>query len=166
MANVAELMHKDIKKVPHTTTVKKAAMMMKTSKVGSLLVQKKRDLVGIVTETDIVRRAVAGGADLEKLTVEKIMTAPVVTIAAHQTAQDAHDRVVGPDVQRIGQGDGRLALVQEDRDRPLPLEELKGQPPHQLRAQLFRPDLMPWPVLCPLDQPLCHLSTSALAWRR
>jgi len=117
MANVAELMHKDIKKVPHTTTVKKAAMMMKTSKVGSLLVQKKRDLVGIVTETDIVRRAVAGGADLEKLTVEKIMTAPVVTIAAHQTAQDAHDLMGDLGVRHLGVTEGgKLVGVVSVRD--------------------------------------------------
>lgn len=117
MASVADLMQKDVKKVPHTTTVKKAAVMMKSGKIGSLLVQKKRDLVGIVTETDIVRRAVATGADLEKLTVEKIMTSPVVTIAAHQTAQDAHDLMGDLGVRHLGVTEGgKLVGVVSVRD--------------------------------------------------
>lgn len=91
MSTVADAMRREIKKVPHTATIKKVALKMKSDKVGSLFVEKKKELVGIVTETDVIRKAVAAGANLGKVTVEKIMTSPIRTIEAYQSVQDAHD---------------------------------------------------------------------------
>jgi len=45
-------------------------------------VKKGKKLVGIVTDTDIVRRAVSTNKSLGKMTVEKIMTTPICTIEA------------------------------------------------------------------------------------
>jgi CBS domain-containing protein len=64
---------------------------MRTARVGSLLVKKGKQLVGIVTDTDIVRRAVATGKPLGKLTVDKIMTTPLCTIEGSQPVDDAQE---------------------------------------------------------------------------
>jgi signal-transduction protein with cAMP-binding, CBS, and nucleotidyltransferase domain len=84
-------MRRALKKVSHTTTVNDAASKMSAEKIGSLFVEKKGELVGIVTETDMVRKAVATGASLGNLTVEKIMTFPIKSIEASRSAQDASD---------------------------------------------------------------------------
>jgi CBS domain-containing protein len=84
-------MTKQLKTVGPGTSVVSAAKTMKAARVGSLLVKKGKKLIGIVTETDIVRRAVAVGKPLGKLTVEKIMTSPICTIESHQTVDDAQD---------------------------------------------------------------------------
>lgn len=91
MSTVAEAMRRALKKVPHTTTVSEAASKMSAEKIGSLFVEKKGELAGIVTETDMVRKAVATGASLGNLTVEKIMTFPIKSIEASRSAQDASD---------------------------------------------------------------------------
>jgi CBS domain-containing protein len=57
----------------------------------SLLVKKGKQLVGIVTDTDIVRRAVATSKPLGKLTVDKIMTTPLCTIEGSQPVDDAQE---------------------------------------------------------------------------
>jgi CBS domain-containing protein len=64
---------------------------MQTERVGSLLVKKGKTFVGIVTDTDIVRRAVASNKNLGKMTVEKIMTSPICTIEGSQPVDDAQD---------------------------------------------------------------------------
>ena len=102
MSTVADAMRREIKKVPHTATIKKVAMKMKSDRIGSLFVEKKKELVGIVTETDVVRKAVATGANLGKVTAEKIMTTPIRTIEAYQSVQDAHDLMGDLGIRHLG----------------------------------------------------------------
>ena len=83
-------------------SIASAAKTMRTARVGSLLVKKGKQLVGIVTDTDIVRRAVASGKPLGKLTVEKIMTAPICTIEGSQSIDDAQDMMADLGVRHLG----------------------------------------------------------------
>ena len=89
MSTVSKIMNKKPKSVGPKTSIASAAKTMRTARVGSLFVKKGKALVGVVTDTDIVRRAVASGKPLGKLTVEKIMTSPVCTIEDNSTIDDA-----------------------------------------------------------------------------
>lgn len=102
MSTIPSAMRREIKKVPHTTTVNEAAGKMCAEKIGSLFVEKKGELVGIVTETDVVRKAVATGAVLGKITVEKIMTSPIATIEASRTVHDASDMMGDLGIRHLG----------------------------------------------------------------
>jgi signal-transduction protein with cAMP-binding, CBS, and nucleotidyltransferase domain len=102
MATVAQIMRKDPKRIPYTMSVRDAAKKMRDERIGSLLVEKNGDLVGIITDTDVVHRAVAGGADLNKMTVQDIMTSPIATIEAIRTVQDAHDMMGDLGVRHLG----------------------------------------------------------------
>lgn len=106
MPNVAQVMRKELKKIAHDASVKDAAKRMRDERVGSLLVEKGKNLVGILTETDVVRRAVAEGADLGKTMVQSIMTAPIVTIESIRTVQDAHDMMGDLGVRHLGVTEG------------------------------------------------------------
>ena len=102
MSTVAQVMRKDLKTIPHTAPVMQAAKQMRDARIGSLLVEKNGNLVGIVTDTDVVRRGVADGADLNRLTVENIMTTPLVTIESIRTVQDAHDMMGDHRMRHLG----------------------------------------------------------------
>ncbi|GIW53932.1 MAG: inosine-5-monophosphate dehydrogenase [Nitrospiraceae bacterium] len=102
MATVAQIMRKDPKRIPYTMSVRDAAKKMRDERIGSLLVEKNGDLIGIITDTDVVRRAVAGGADLNTMTVQDIMTSPIATIEAMRTVQDAHDMMGDLGVRHLG----------------------------------------------------------------
>ena len=106
MSTVRNAMRPEIRKVPHTATIKKVAAKMKSDKIGSLFVEKKKVLVGIVTETDIIRRAVATGANLGKVTAEKIMSKPIVTIESARTVNDASDMMGDLGVRHLGVTEG------------------------------------------------------------
>ena len=83
-------------------SIASAAKTMRAARVGSLFVKKGKQLIGVVTDTDIVRRAVAGGKPLGKLTVEKIMTAPICTIEGSQSVDDAQDMMADLGVRHLG----------------------------------------------------------------
>jgi len=102
MATVSQIMCKRPKSIGPKTSIASAAKTMRTARVGSLLVKKGKQLTGIVTDTDIVRRAVASGKPLGKLTVEKIMTAPICTIEASQSVDDAQDMMAELGVRHLG----------------------------------------------------------------
>src|SRR5512142_1471645 len=102
MSIVAQIMTKSPKSVGPKTSVASAAKTMRTARVGSLFVKKGKQLVGIVTDTDIVRRAVSSGKPLGKLTVEKIMTAPIRTIDVNKTADEAQDMMGDQSMRQLG----------------------------------------------------------------
>ena len=91
MSTVAQIMTKRPKSIGPKTSIVSAAKTMRSARVGSLLVKKGKQLVGIVTDTDIVRRAVATSKPLGKLTVDKVMTTPLCTIEGSQPVDDAQE---------------------------------------------------------------------------
>lgn len=89
--SLARLMNREIKKISYGTTIQEAARIMGIQKVGSLFVEKDGQLAGILTETDIVRKAAAKGFDLKKETVETIFSKPIISIEITRPPQDAFD---------------------------------------------------------------------------
>ena len=69
-------------------TIQDAALLMEHAGVGSLAVIDGEDLVGIVTDRDLVRRGLARALAADAR-VDGVMTSPVVTIAAHADLHDA-----------------------------------------------------------------------------
>jgi signal-transduction protein with cAMP-binding, CBS, and nucleotidyltransferase domain len=102
MPTVSQIARKRPKSIGPKTSIASAAKTMRQARVGSLLVKKGRQMVGIVTDTDIVRRAVATGKPLGKLTVEKIMTSPVCTIEGSQSVDNAQDMMADLGVRHLG----------------------------------------------------------------
>lgn len=117
MSTVAQIMTKHAKSVGPGTSVASAAKTMRAARIGSLFVKKGKRLVGIVTDTDIVRRAVASNKPLGRLTVEKIMTSPICTIEGRAPVDDAQDMMGDLGVRHLGvtQG-GEIVGVVSVRD--------------------------------------------------
>ncbi|HEU4683733.1 MAG TPA: CBS domain-containing protein [Nitrospira sp.] len=114
---VARIMKKPVKTVGPGTSVVSAAKTMKASRISALFVKKGKQLVGIVTDTDIVRRAVSSGKPLGKLTVEDIMTSPICTIEADQSVDDAQDMMGDLGIRHLGvTKNGEIAGVVSVRD--------------------------------------------------
>ncbi|MEX5213580.1 MAG: CBS domain-containing protein [Nitrospiraceae bacterium] len=91
--------------VGRDTDVKTAAVMMRDRNIGSLMVTRggdSKDVIGIVTDTDMVRRVLATAADTAKTTVEMIMSAPILMIDENKTLLDANDMMAQSHLRHLG----------------------------------------------------------------
>jgi CBS domain-containing protein len=88
--------------VDRDTDVRKAAEIMRDRNIGSLFITRAKEIIGIVTDTDMVRRAVAVGGDPAKMAIEQIMSAPIVTIEENKTLLDANDMMANSHLRHLG----------------------------------------------------------------
>ena len=103
--------------VDRDTDVRKAALIMRDQNIGSLFVTKGKDIIWIVTDTDMVRRSLATGADPVKTTVEHIMSAPIITIEESKTLLDANDLMAWEHLRHLAvTRDGKLVGMISVRD--------------------------------------------------
>ena len=103
--------------VERDTDAQTAARIMRDRGIGSLFVTNGKEIVGILTDTDMVRRVVAAGADTSKTTVEQIMSAPIMTIEEGKTLLDANDLMAQTHLRHLGvTREGKLVGMISVRD--------------------------------------------------
>jgi len=77
---VADYMNPDVRSIHVERTLKDVCLMFRKWNVGSLLVDDGRRYIGIITERDLCRKAVAQGLDPSSTSVKDCMSKPVVSI--------------------------------------------------------------------------------------
>src|SRR5262249_30501491 len=77
---VAEFMSRDVRSIHRAATIKEAGNLLQKYKVGSLIVDDGSRYIGIVTDSDLSRKAVAKGLDPNTTTVTTCMSKSLVTI--------------------------------------------------------------------------------------
>ena len=91
-----------IRTADRDTPIKVGAEQLRDHNIGSLFVTKGTEIIGILTDTDVVRRCVAAGVDPTKGTVDQIMSAPIVMIDENKTLLDANDLMAQSHVRHLG----------------------------------------------------------------
>ena len=86
---VEDVMVENVISVPERATVKEAAELMNQHGIGCLIVVKNGKPVGIVTETDMVKRVILGPVDPENTMVRKIMSRPLVVVDTQISIEEA-----------------------------------------------------------------------------
>lgn len=66
-----------------------AARLMSKFGVSSLIVSSDDDIVGIITEKDIITRVVSGGQDPAKVTIREIMSEPIIIVKPETPLNEA-----------------------------------------------------------------------------
>jgi CBS domain-containing protein len=108
---VSEVMTRDLETVTPNTTLKDAAEKMRTLNVGPLPVCEGDMLMGIITDRDIVVRAVAMGMDPNSTRVADAMTSDVESVF--------HDEDIGVAMTKMREEQIRRILVVERNTRKL-----------------------------------------------
>jgi len=83
------LMQTTMETMASERTVLEATQTMAEKRIGSLLVLEAGDMVGIVTETDVVRKVIAAGLPVRSTSVGAVMNAPLIQIDINDTAREA-----------------------------------------------------------------------------
>ncbi len=91
MVTVGSLMRKDLVTVDEGTSVIEAAKLMKACNVESVLVARQAQIIGIVTESDIVKKFVGAEKSAYFLPVEAIMNSPLPRIEERRPLTEAAD---------------------------------------------------------------------------
>lgn len=86
--------------VSESDSVRSTVRLMHDEDVGSVLVMRGSSPVGIMTERDVLEM-VAEGLDPESTTVETLMTAPVITMAASRPLADAAERMSREEIRNV-----------------------------------------------------------------
>ena len=91
MVTVGQLMKADLITVDTETLAVEAAKLMKACNAESLLVSNREHIVGIVTESDIVKKVVGTDRSPYITSVQEIMSSPVIGIEERRPLTEAAD---------------------------------------------------------------------------
>ena len=98
---IKEVMTSEVECVRPETTLQEAAAKMKSLNVGPLPVCEGDKPVGIVTDRDIVIRAIAEGCDPRTTAIRDVMTKDVVTVQETDDVKDAARLMKDRQIRRV-----------------------------------------------------------------
>ena len=128
-----DIMETNVVTVRPSETVREAALHMQRNDVGALpVVDNGNRVCGIVTDRDIVTRAIADGIDPASATVDRVMTDKVVCAAPDMQAEDAIRIMAEHKVRRlpVTNNQGLVGMVS--------LSDFSEYPLHDAAADTFR----------------------------
>lgn len=141
---VADVMSRGVDLVPPGATVQEAAMKMAEEDIGAVVVGTDDGLEGVLTDRDIILRAVVEGRDIATLIVRDLMSSTVFTCREDDSVEDAFREMSERQVRRLPvlDGEGRLVgivtlsdLARLNRDPRGTSEALREMAePHRRRA--------------------------------
>jgi CBS domain-containing protein len=115
---VKDVMVKRIITMDANRSIAEAAKKMTQNEVGSvIIINNKKEIKGIITERDLVRRAIAKGIDTRKEKASKIMTRGIVTVSPELEIEKAAKLMIREKVKRLPVIDKKgilIGIISED----------------------------------------------------
>ena len=108
---VKDIMSKSVVTVGADASAEAAARLMRDRNVGSLVVIEKGMPVGIVTERDLITKALAENKKPSDVILRNIMSAPLITIDAEKSVSEAIELMKEKGVRRLPVLEGGRQLV-------------------------------------------------------
>lgn len=98
---VRKFMAMKIRGVPPSTDAREIARIMADEGIGCVLVEQHGGFVGIVTETDLVRKVLSQPVDPSEVSAESIMSFPIASIDEGATLETAHEMMGSQRVRHL-----------------------------------------------------------------
>ncbi|HOC09643.1 MAG TPA: CBS domain-containing protein [Bacillota bacterium] len=98
---IGDIMTRDVRTIDRNSTVEQAARMMKELNVGSIPVTENGNVIGIITDRDVVLRNVADGRTAADTRVEEVMSKTVVTATPDMDVHRAADLMAQNQIRRL-----------------------------------------------------------------
>lgn len=99
--NLKELMTEDVQICRPEDSIARAAQVMQTANVGLVPVCQGDKLVGVITDRDIVLKAVAAEKNIQSTRVSDCMTTQVITANPEMDAHEAADLMAQHQIRRL-----------------------------------------------------------------
>ena len=107
---VQDVMVRDVITLDDKQNAKNAARIMTKFGISGVIVQNEINIVGILTERDILTRVVASGQNPEDIVVNDIMTEPVIVVSPLMPLEKAVGIMFQEKIKK-------LPVVEKDEDR-------------------------------------------------
>ena len=98
---VKEAMKTNLAMVKPSMTVLDAAKLMKKRKIGNVIVVEKKQPIGILTESDILKKVVAEGKNTKDVLVRDVMSTPIIVIDPYVSLEEAMKTMGKCNVRRL-----------------------------------------------------------------
>lgn len=108
---VAQAMHKDVSWVSPATPVSAIAEIMKDKDIGAVPVGENDRLVGMVTDRDLVVRALSNGRDVSRMTARDVMTPGISYCRTEDTLEEAVHLMEQKSIRRLPVIDANKRMV-------------------------------------------------------
>ena len=99
--DVKEVMVEDVICVEADSSVKDAALVMNANNIGCLVVIRDGTVLGIVTESDILKRVVAQSKDAVETKVSEVMSAPIIKGGPDMYIEDATKLMLSKNIKKL-----------------------------------------------------------------
>jgi CBS domain-containing protein len=127
MVAVGNLMQTEAVTVEVGTSVVEAAKLMRTSSVESVLVTRQAQIIGIVTESDVIKKLVGAENPPYFMLVEDIMRSPIPGVDERRPLPEVTDLMDNDRILHLGATEG-MALIGlvpvQDVLRPVSIDDL------------------------------------------
>lgn len=108
MDDIGDYMSSPVLRIDADATVNEAAEFMQANHVGSLIVLKFGDDVGMITERDFSKKVLALKKNPENILVSEIMTQPILTMDRYLPVEEANQFMQKNKIRH-------LAVTEEDK---------------------------------------------------
>lgn len=108
---VRDIMTKNVETVPESTSLKEAAELMKRLNVGVIPIVNGTQVVGLITDRDIVVRSTAMGHDPNEVTVSDVMTKGMEYVYQDQDVKEAAKLMADKQIRRLPVLDRQMQMV-------------------------------------------------------
>lgn len=98
---VKEAMKTNLAIVDPNVSVLEAAKLMKKRKIGNVIVVEEKQPIGILTESDILKKVVAEGKNAKDVIVKNVMSTPIIVVEPYITLEDAMKTMGKCNVRRL-----------------------------------------------------------------
>jgi len=100
---VKDVMSSPAVTAPENTSVDKAAQLMSSDRLGCIIITSKDGkALGIITESDLVKRVLAKNIEPNKLTAKEVMSAPLITVDPDEVLTETAKRMNRLNIRRLG----------------------------------------------------------------
>ena len=112
---VGDAMTRGVIYVKSDDNVQRVAEVMKQNDIDSVIVIDEGVGVGIITNTDVIRKVVADGKDPRRIVVSDVMNSPLLTIGPNEDVDDAARVMRDNEVRRlvVTQDDNIVGIISE-----------------------------------------------------
>jgi len=117
MNQIRDIMEKNVVTIDQDSTVLDAARLLKEKKISFLVIMKNNEPIGVVTESDFVRKLVVEEKSASKTQLSEIMSYKFRSVTPSTEIEDAVQKMLNNKIRRlIVLDEGKLAGVVTQTD--------------------------------------------------